>query len=73
MFEENRRELLRSINQIAIEMPEIIYTKYFDKLGNDIKYPLAIFVDAFNSVDVFCYSMQHVSLTQAAAVLRGTA
>ncbi len=70
MLEENRRELLRSMNQIAIEMPEIIYNKYFDKLDNDIKYPLAIFVDAFNSVDVFCYSMQHVSLTQAAAVLR---
>lgn len=70
MLEENRRELLRSMNQIAIEMPEIIYTRYFDKLGNDIKYPLAIFVDAFNSVDVFCYSMQHVSLTQAAMMLR---
>lgn len=70
MLEENRRELLRSMNQIAVEMPETIYNEYFDKLGSDIKYPLAIFVDAFNSVDVFCYSMQHVSLTQAAAVLR---
>lgn len=70
MLEENKKELLKSMNQIAIEMPEIIFTRYFDKLGNDIKYPLAIFADAFNSVDVFCYSMQHVSLTQAAAVLR---
>lgn len=70
MLEENRRELLKSMNQIAVEMPKIIYNDYFDKLGNEIKYPLAIFVDAFNSVDVFCYSMQHVSLTQAAAVLR---
>ena len=70
MFKENRRELLRSMDRIAVKMPGIIYEQHFDRFGNDYKYPLAIFVDAFNSVDVFCYSIQHVSLTQAAAVLR---
>ena len=70
MLENERKELLRAMNQIAAEMPETIYMHHFDKFGTDTKYPLAIFVDAFNSIDVFCYSMQHVALTQAGALLR---
>ena len=70
MLENNKRELLRTMNQIAVEMPKIIFEQHFNKLGPDIKYPLMIFADAFNSVDVFCYSIQCMALTQAGAILR---
>ena len=65
-----RKELLKSMNQISIDMPGIIYNKYFDKLGDKNKYILSMADDAYKSVDVFCYPMQHVALSQAAAVLR---
>ena len=37
-----RKELLKSMNQISIDMPGIIYNKYFDKLGDKNKYNLDI-------------------------------
>ena len=65
-----KKELLKSMDQIAVEMPNIIYNQHFDEYGADMKYPLAIFVDAFKSINVFCYSLQCVALTQAGTILR---
>ena len=67
---ELHKELLRSMNQIATYMPEVIFQRYFDKFGDDNKYILAMADDAFKSIDVFCYAIQHVALSQAASVLR---
>lgn len=67
---ETIRELLKTMDQISTQMRDIIYFKYFDKLGNDKKYILSMMNDAFQTTSVFCYATQHVYLTQAGLLLR---
>ena len=69
-FLELRRELLKSMNQIAIEMEEIILFDYFDKLGNDKKRLLSIMQDAYKTLDLFCIALQKGAIIQAGLLLR---
>lgn len=69
-FLELRRELLKSMNQIAIEMEDIILFDYFDKLGNDKKRLLSIMQDAYKTLDLFCIALQKAAIIQAGLLLR---
>ena len=67
---ELRVELLKTMNQISCQMRDIILLNYFDKLGNDKRYCLSMMIDAYQTMDVFCYAMQHINLAQAGFLLR---
>lgn len=67
---ELRKELLKTMNHISYQMRDIILLNYYDKLGNDNKYCLSMMIEAYQTMDVFCYAMQHASLTQAGLLLR---
>ena len=69
-FIELRKELLKSMNQIAIEMEDIILLRYFDKLGNDKKRLLSIMQDAYKTLDLFCIAIQKGAIVQAGLLLR---
>lgn len=64
------RDILASMHSISHEMTEIVYLRYFDKLGNESKYILSVMLDAYKSVEVFCLAMQEIALVQAGALLR---
>lgn len=65
-----RKELLKDMNQISHGMREEILFNHYDKLGNENKYCLSMFIEAYQTVDAFCYAMQNVSLVQAGMLLR---
>lgn len=67
---EIKREILKTINQISSSMKSIILNNYFDKYGPEQKYCLAMFNEAFQTFDVFCYAMKEVALTQSGLLLR---
>lgn len=67
---EIRTELLKTIDEISQEMREIIFLKYFDKLGNDKKYILSMMNEAFQTSIVFCHAVQRVCIAQAGILLR---
>ena len=51
-------------------MPEGILVDYFDKVNKDDKYVLAMFEDAYKSVNMFCLAIQDVAISQAGVLLR---
>lgn len=67
---ELRQELIKTMNEISSKMRDHILLDYFDKLGDDKKYVLSMMIEAYQTVDVFCYAMQNTSLTQAGLLLR---
>ena len=67
---EIKRELLKTINQISLTMKDLIFNECFDKYGPEQKYCFAMFNEAFQTFDVFCYAMQHIALGQAGLLLR---
>lgn len=64
------RDILASMHSISHDITEILYLRYFDKLGNENKYILSVMLDAYKSVKVFCLAMQEIALVQAGALLR---
>ena len=60
---ELRQELIKTMNEISSKMRDHILLNYFDKLGDDKKYVLSMMIEAYQTVDVFCYAMQNTSLT----------
>lgn len=70
MNTELLRDTMISMDEISVRMTEIIYKRYFDKLGNGNKYILSICDDAFKNVNIFCYAIQQVAITQAGTILR---
>lgn len=64
------KHLLESMDDISSRMRDVIYNEYFDKIGNDKKYVLSMFEDAYESIVVFCYAMQNIALSQAGMLLR---
>lgn len=65
-----RRELLHSMCDISTKMPEVILTQYYDKLGKENTYILAMFDDAYRSVIMFCTAIQNVAISQSGVLLR---
>ena len=67
---EHIRELLRTMDETASSMTEIIFMKYFDNVEPKQKYLLAMYDDTFKTVSVFCQALSKVALTQAGDMLR---
>lgn len=69
-FNESKRNLLESMDDISLKMRDEILLKYFDCLGNDAKYLLSMFVDAYDGFNIFCYTLQKAAVSQAGLILR---
>ena len=69
MFEKEK-ELLKSMNEISVKMRDTILLNYFDIMGNNAKYILSLCIDAFDSINVFCFTVQNVAIKQAGTILR---
>jgi hypothetical protein len=64
---EEYRQLLQHMHSLCEEMPEIIFTKYFDSN----KYLYSLYNEAFNSIKGFCVLLGNGALIpQACVVLR---
>ena len=70
MNNEIKRELLKTMDSIATEMPDIILLNYYDKMVNKNKYVLSMFLDAYKTVDVMCYAYKNICISQTAMLLR---
>lgn len=70
IYKESYRQLLGSMANIAIEMPEIILLNYYDKLGNQNKYLLSLFNESYKSALIVCESLKNGCISQAAVILR---
>lgn len=67
---EHIRKLLKSMDDISVLMLDVIYQNYFDKSEANHKYLLAMFDDAYKTVDIICYSLSKIALTQAGDMIR---
>ena len=65
-----RRELMYSMQDISSQMSKVILTDYYDKLGKENTYILAMFEDAYRSVIMFCLAIQNVAISQSGVLLR---
>ena len=64
---EEYRQLLQQMHSLCEEMPEIIFTRYFD----ENKYLYSLYNEAFNSIKGFCVLLGNGGLIpQACVVLR---
>lgn len=64
---EEYRQLLQQMHSLCEEMPEIIFTRYFD----ENKYLYSLYNEAFNSIKGFCVLLGNSGLIpQACVVLR---
>ena len=67
---ELQRELLKAMDDISFRMPEEIFLHLFDRHGDEGKYVLSLFQDAFKTVETFCEGMKIAAITQCGMLLR---